>query len=103
MSTENQPAWKGTSEERGRKWSGSENEEDVEFNEDEVLNAGELANNDGSVVETLDTAFHDLPGYIKDHSLAGSNRADYYEARSDGKSDSEEELDYLKNHQGDKE
>lgn len=56
----------------------------------------EVANNDGSIVETLDTAFHNKPGYIKDHSIAGSNRADYYEARSQGESDVEEEQDYLK-------
>lgn len=78
-------------------WEGSN------LNEDEVLMAGELANNDGSVVETLDTAFHNFPGYIKDHSLAGSNRADYYEARSQGKSDDEEELEVLRKQQIDKE
>jgi len=103
MSTEKQSAWKGTSAERGNKWVESNDQEGVEMNEDEVLNAGELTNNDGSVVETLDTAFHDLPGYIKDHSMAGSNRADYYEAREEGKRDSEEELDYLRNQPSDKE
>lgn len=64
--------------------------------EDKVIKNGELANNDGSIVETLDTAFHDKPGMINTHSIAGSNRAEYYEARSDGKSDSEEELEYIK-------
>jgi hypothetical protein len=68
---------------------------DQASNEDEVLNKGEITNDDGSVVETLDTAFHNKPGMITDHSIAGSNRADYYEARSQGKSDSEEELDFL--------
>lgn len=59
----------------------------------------EVANNDGSIIETLDTAFHGEPGMIKDHSLAGSNRADYYESRSGGQSDSEEELNALKKQQ----
>ena len=56
----------------------------------------EVTNNDGSIVETLDTAFHNQPGYIKDHNIAGSNRADYYEERSQGESDVDEEQDYLK-------
>jgi len=59
----------------------------------------EVTNNDGSISETLDTAFHNQPGAIKNHSIAGSNRADYYEAESQGKSDAEEELDFLKNQQ----
>jgi hypothetical protein len=71
-----------------------------QFYNEQVLSAeqadDEITNNDGSVKETLDTAFHDEPGYISEHSLAGSNRADYYEARSQGKSDVDEELDYLK-------
>ncbi len=70
---------------------------------DEVLSGGymvkEVANNDGSIIETLDTAFHNEPGLIKDHSIAGSNRADYYESRSYGKSDVEEELDALNKQQ----
>ena len=56
----------------------------------------EVTNSDGSIIETLDTAFHNQPGYIKDHSIAGSNRAEYYEERSQGESDVEEEQDYLK-------
>ncbi|TDH18406.1 hypothetical protein EXU57_23365 [Segetibacter sp. 3557_3] len=68
--------------------------------EEEVLNRGEITNNDGSVIETLDTAFHDKPGYISDHSPAGSNRAEYYEARSDGQSDSDEEQEYLNKQRG---
>src|SRR5690242_18549162 len=71
------------------------NEEITEFYNDQVLSAehkdDEITNNDGSVIETLDTDFHNQPGYITDHSLAGSNRADYYEKRSQGKSDTEEE------------
>ena len=59
----------------------------------------EVANNDGSIIETLDTAFHGQPGMIKEHSPAGSNRADYYESRSDGKTDSEEEVDAMKDEQ----
>lgn len=57
----------------------------------------EIANNDGSVEETLDTAFHGKPGWSEGENLSGSNRADYYEARSDGKSDSEEETEALRN------
>ncbi|WP_018612161.1 hypothetical protein [Segetibacter koreensis] len=59
----------------------------------------EVTNNDGSIVETLDTAFHNEPGVIKDHSIAGSNRADYYEAQSQGKSDAEEEMDFIRKQQ----
>ena len=57
----------------------------------------DTANNDGSVMETLDTAFHDKPGYAEDLSMAGSNRADYCEERSYGKTDDEEELDARSN------
>lgn len=56
----------------------------------------EIATNDGSVIETLDTAFHGKPGWSEGENLSGSNRADYYEARSYGKSDAEEELDELR-------
>lgn len=56
----------------------------------------EIATNDGSVIETLDTAFHGKPGWSEGENPSGSSRADYYEARSQGKSDSEEELDELK-------
>ena len=53
----------------------------------------DVANNDGSVLETLDTAFHDKPGYAEGESISGSNKAEYYEERSYGQSDDEEELD----------
>jgi hypothetical protein len=59
-------------------------------------NTPEIATNDGSVIETLDTAFHGKPGWSEGENLSGSNRADYYEARSNGKSDAEEELDELR-------
>ena len=55
----------------------------------------EIATNDGSVIETLDTDFHGKPGVSEGENLSGSDRADYYEARSQGKTDSEEELDTL--------
>jgi hypothetical protein len=55
----------------------------------------EVATNDGAVVETLDTAFHNKPGVAEGENFSGSSRADYYEARSQGKSDVEEELDQL--------
>lgn len=55
----------------------------------------EVATNDGAVVETLDTAFHNKPGVAEGENLSGSDRADYYEARSYGKTDAEEELDAL--------
>lgn len=71
------------------------------LDEDKVINNHELANDDGSIVETLDTAFHGEPGMIDGHSIAGSNRADYYEARSQGKSDSEEELEVLRKQKSD--
>ena len=56
----------------------------------------EIATNDGSVIETLDTAFHGTPGWSEGENISGSNRADYYEARSNGKSDVEEEQDELR-------
>ena len=56
----------------------------------------EIATNDGSVIETLDTALHGIPGWSEGENISGSNRADYYEARSYGKSDSEEEMEELK-------
>jgi hypothetical protein len=59
-------------------------------------NTPEIAANDGSVIETLDTAFHGTPGWSEGENISGSNRADYYEARSNGKSDVEEELDELR-------
>ncbi len=55
----------------------------------------EVATNDGTVVETLDTAFHNKPGVAEGENLSGSDRADYYEVRSQGKTDAEEELDTL--------
>ena len=67
---------------------------------DDQLTAGhdtpEIATNDGSVIETLDTAFHGIPGWSEGENVSGSNRADYYEARSNGKSDAEEELDVIR-------
>ena len=67
---------------------------------DDQLTAGhdtpEIATNDGSVIETLDTAFHGIPGWSEGENISGSNRADYYEARSNGKSDAEEELDVIR-------
>lgn len=67
---------------------------------DDLFTAGkqtpEITSNDGSVIETLDTAFHGTPGWSEGENLSGSNRADYYEARSNGKSDAEEELDDLR-------
>jgi hypothetical protein len=59
----------------------------------------EVATNDGTVVETLDTAFHNKPGLAEGENLSGSDRADYYEARSQGKTDAEEELDALNDRQ----
>jgi hypothetical protein len=73
---------------------------DKSYDRDDQLTAGkhtpEIATNDGSVIETLDTAFHGSPGWSEGENLSGSNRADYYEARSNGKSDAEEELDELR-------
>jgi hypothetical protein len=56
----------------------------------------EIATNDGSVIETLDTDFHGKPGVSEGENLSGSDRADYYESRSQGKTDAEEELDMLR-------
>ena len=55
----------------------------------------EVATNDGAVIETLDTAFHNKPGVAEGENLSGSSRADYYKSRSQGKTDAEEELDEL--------
>lgn len=60
---------------------------------DERNTNNDVATNDGSVLETLDTAFHDVPGFSGGENPSGSNRADYYEARSQSKSDTEEELE----------
>lgn len=56
----------------------------------------DVATNDGSVLETLDTAFHDKRGHSEGENLSGSNRADYYEARSNSRSETEEELEVRK-------
>jgi hypothetical protein len=55
----------------------------------------DLATNDGAVVETLDTAFHNKPGVTEGTNPSGSNRADYYESKDDGENDSQEELGAL--------
>ena len=52
----------------------------------------DLATNDGAVIETLDTAFHNKPGIVEGINLSGSNRADYYEGQSYGQSDAAEEI-----------
>lgn len=54
--------------------------------------SNDLATNDGSVIGTLDAAFHNKSGVAEDKNLAGSNRADNYENNSSGKSDAEEEV-----------
>jgi hypothetical protein len=78
------------------------NKDITDFFNDQILSAehtdDEITKNDGSVIETLDIDFHNQPGYVTDHSLAGSNRADYYEKRSQGMSDTEEEQEYMRNH-----
>ena len=75
------------------------NSESPSASGDEKLTGGqipEIAKDDGSVTETLDTAFHGKPGWSEGENLSGSSRADYYESRSQGKTDAEEELDALK-------
>src|ERR1051325_11487152 len=47
----------------------------------------DLATNDGGIVETLDTAFHNKPSVTEGINPSGSNRADYYEGKSYGQSD----------------
>jgi hypothetical protein len=54
--------------------------------------SNDLATNDGGVIETLDSAFHNKPGEVERTALEGSNRADYFEAYPNGKSDAEEEV-----------
>ncbi len=61
----------------------------------EKHNNNDVATNDGSVLESLDTAFHNKPGYTNDNIVSCSNRADYDEEISSGKSDNEDELDVL--------
>lgn len=79
----------------------SKQSQDKKPERDDLLTAGhdtpEITTNDGSVIETLDTAFHGTPGWSDGENISGSNRADYYEARSSGKSDAEEELDEMRN------
>lgn len=69
-----------------------ETNKDKEFSEAKHQGK-DVANNDGSVLETLDTAFHDKPGRAEGESVSGSNKAGYYDERSYGKSDDAEELD----------
>lgn len=54
--------------------------------------SNDLATNDGAVVETLDTAFHNKPGVSERENPSASDRADLYERRPDGNSDAEEEV-----------
>ena len=51
----------------------------------------DLANNDGSIAGTLDTAFHQKQGVTEGINPSGSNRADEYESRAYGQSDAAEE------------
>lgn len=62
------------------------------------LTDNDTATNTGSTINTLDTAFHDFPDHLND-PLSGSNRADLYESRSYGKTDSEEEMDVMRKKQ----
>lgn len=62
------------------------------------LSDNDVATNSGSTINTLDTAFHDIPDHLND-PLSGSNRADLYETRSYGKTDAEEEMDVLRKNQ----
>ena len=78
----------------------TDNEMVASVSRDEQFTAGhetpEIATNDGSVIETLDTTLHGTPGWSEGENISGSNRADYYEARSYGKTDVEEELEDLR-------
>lgn len=79
----------------------TEEKEPVEHaDRDDQLTAGkgtpEITANDGSITETLDTAFHGTPGWSEGENISGSNHAGYYGAQSDDKNDTEEELDYLR-------
>jgi hypothetical protein len=58
-------------------------------------NSNDISTNNGTTEDTLDAAFHSALGVTRGNNLAGSNRADFYETPSSGKSDSEEELDAL--------
>lgn len=98
----NAPDYSYTPNAEGRNNDATEDNDNSTYsNGDDTLSGGnqieEIANNDGSITETLDTAFHNQPGFIDGHSPAGSNRADYYEKRSQGQSDTDEETEYLKN------
>lgn len=52
--------------------------------------SNDLATNDGAVIDTLNTAFHHK--HNEGDNPSGSNRADYYEERSYGQTDAEEEI-----------
>lgn len=79
----------------GKKAAKATNEDVFANNDEQVLpvepTGDEVTNNDGSLIETLDAAFHNKSGFTADDS----NRADQYETRSQGKSDAEEEQDFL--------
>ncbi|MEI6945971.1 hypothetical protein V9K67_02140 [Paraflavisolibacter sp. H34] len=80
-------------------------EEVMAVNSGRNLPTGQLANDvatdTGSTIDSLDSAFHNALDINKSHAASGSNRAEFYESKSYGKSDSEEEVDalYKKNRQ----
>jgi hypothetical protein len=96
----NSPGFQGTGKDIGNPDNKGEGRIGERSDSEDSFTAGnntpEIATNDGSVIETLDTAFHGTPGWSEGENISGSNRADYYEARSNGKSDVEEELDELR-------
>lgn len=52
----------------------------------------DIANNDGSIVATLDNVFHGTAASLDHNEEEGSNRAGYYESKEHEKSDAEEEV-----------
>lgn len=89
----------GTDTQENPLWQGANMNNE---NNAEQRTTQEIATNDGAVIETLDTALHNTPGVTEGENISGSNRADYYESRSNGKTDSEEELEALNNKKQDK-
>src|SRR5687768_7735556 len=55
----------------------------------------DIANNDGSIMATLDNVFHGQEKSLEHNEFEGSNRTDYYEAEEGEKSDVEEEINAL--------
>jgi len=70
----------------------STHEQDV----DEKHANKDMANNDGTIAETLDNVFHDASPFLQGNDSEGSKRPDYYETNPVRESDAEEEIEAVR-------